>query len=134
MNTIHIIIQKFFNQDKIFVLNKNNLYDFWNYICINKYNNDLINHLFYYYFFNSKNIINRDEYNLYYIIYNKLNTVKQAMSNIFLSEIQKNQFLEKFSKMQRIYYGFAKLGHIYRLKKSKVQINTDLCLNELNPN
>jgi hypothetical protein len=55
------------------------------------------------------------------------------MCNIFLSEIQKIQFLEKLSKMQRTYYGFAKLAHIYRLKKSKVQINTDLCLNELNP-
>ena len=131
MNAFRIIIQKFFNQDRIFMLDKNNQYEFCEYIHKNNHRNHSINNLIYYYFFN----INTDEcdYDMWDNVRKKFNCANSIITNIFLLEQQINEFLEIFSKIQRLYYGFVKLAQIYKFKKATVQVATDLCMNDLDP-
>lgn len=131
MNAIRIIIQKFFNQDRIFMLDKNNKYEFCEYIHANSFRNNPINNLFYYYFFNTT----CDEYNfdMYDNIIKKFNCANRIITNMFVLEPQINKFLDTFSKIQRVYYGFVKLAQLYKFKKATVQVTTDLCMNDLDP-
>lgn len=131
MNAFRIIIQKFFNQDRIFMIDKNNQYEFCEYIYKNNYRNHSINNLIYYYFFN----VNSDEceFDMHDNIRKKLNCANSIITNIFLLESQVNEFLETFSKIQRLYYGFVKLAQIYKFKKAAVQVTTDLCMTNLDP-
>jgi hypothetical protein len=66
-------------------------------------------------------------------IYKKFNELKKLVVNPFMSETMANALLDDFCQFQRIYNGFSRFAHIYKFKKAKVQINTDLCMNELNP-
>lgn len=131
MNAIRIIIQKFFKQDKIFIIDKNNLHEFCHYVYSNNYRYNMINGLFYHYFFS----LHEDEsiLDMHENIRKKFNCVDTITTNIFITESQKNEVLEKFARMQKVYYGFVKLAHIYKFKKAKVQVTTDLCMNDLNP-
>uniref|UniRef100_A0A6C0K1Z2 Uncharacterized protein n=1 Tax=viral metagenome TaxID=1070528 RepID=A0A6C0K1Z2_9ZZZZ len=131
MNALRIIIQKFFNQDKIFMINKNNQYEFCRYIYSNNYINNPINNLFYYYFFN----LHEDEsdFDMHNNISKKFNCINTIIENMFVSESQKNEILEMFSRIQRVYYSFVKLAQLYKFKKATIQVTTDLCMNDLNP-
>jgi len=131
MNAFRVIIQKFFNQDRIFMLDKNNQYEFCEYIYSNNYRKNPINNLFYYYFCNA----NTDEcyFDMHDNIIKKFNCLNVVITNMFLLEQQINEFLETFSKIQRVYYGFVKLAQLYKFKKSTVQVTRDLCMNDLNP-
>jgi len=131
MNAFRVIIQKFFNQDRIFILDKNNQYDFFNYIYSNNHQKLPINNLFYYYFCNTAS--DECEFDMRNNIIKKFNCANAVITNIFVSESQVNEFLETFSKIQRVYYGFAKLAQLYKFKKATVQVTTDLCMNDLNP-
>lgn len=131
MNALRIIIQKFFNQDKIFALDKNNQYDFCKYIYSNKYINNPINNLFYYYFFNLRE--DDSDFDMHDNISKKFNCINTIIENMFVTDSQKNEILEKFSRIQRVYYAFVKLAQLYKFKKAKVQVTTDLCMNDLNP-
>lgn len=132
MNAFRVIIQKFFNQDKIFLIDANNTREFCQYIYSSNYQNNTCNSLFYFYFFNlCEN--NESGPDMYENINKKFNCINAIISNIFVSESQKNEILEMFSKMQRVYYGFVKLAHLYKFKKAKVQVTTDLCMTDLNP-
>jgi hypothetical protein len=131
MNAFRIIIQKFFNHDRIFILDKNNQYEFCEYIHSKNYRNNMINNLFYYYFFNA--ISDDCIFDIRDNISKKFNYVNTVITNIFVLESQIDEFLETFSKIQRVYYGFAKLAQLYKFKKATVQVNTDLCMNDLNP-
>jgi len=131
MNAFRIIIQNFFNQDRIFMLDKNNQSEFCEYIYSKNYRKNPINNLFYYYFFN----ITNDElyFDMHDNISKKFNCLNELISNIFVLESQKDDILDLFSKIQRVYYGFVKLAYLYKFNKAKVQVTTDLCMNDLNP-
>ena len=131
MNALRIIIQKLFNQDKIFMLDKNNQYEFCSYIYSNNYTNNPINNLFYYYFFN----LCEDEcdFDMHDNIIKKFNCINAIIKNMFVSESQKNEISEMFSRIQRVYYSFVKLAQLYKFKKATIQVTTDLCMNDLNP-
>ena len=45
---------------------------------------------------------------------------------------KKEEFIEYFYKIQKIYNALNRFIHNYKYKKSKIVVNTDMCLNELN--
>jgi len=53
------------------------------------------------------------------------------LDNSFIHQERKDKFLTIFSKAQRVYYGFSMLVKRFRYKRAKIQIHTDLCLNEI---
>lgn len=65
---------------------------------------------------------------------NKFDFLSKNLDNIFLDEECKEDFLNTFCKIQKVYNGFRRFGYLYRLKKAKVQVNTDLYMNTLNEN
>jgi hypothetical protein len=118
--TFFHIIQRYFKQDKIFYITRENVFDFW---C---YNSHVSTPQWYCYIFfiNSSGLNN---------IPSKIRILYNILTNNFISESYKEEIFELFSKFQKIYNGFARFSHIYKFKKSKVQVNTDLCLNTLDP-
>lgn len=84
---------------------------------------------------------------LYFLLVEKLNKTQNndnnfiqlkfqgynyVLNNIFLSSTDKENFTILFSKIQKTYYGFARLAHIYRFKYAKMRINTDLGMDDIN--
>jgi hypothetical protein len=131
MNTFQTIIQKYYGQDKVFYLNKDNCMntmDFLQYVYNNNYNKKTEAAIFFYQYILQ---IFVDHSNTF--IHKKFNELKKLIINPFMSEKMANALLDDFCQFQRIYNAFAKLAHIYKFKKAKVQITTDLCTNELNP-
>lgn len=55
----------------------------------------------------------------------------KILSNIFLSQEQRDEILRIFSKCQRTYYAFSRLAYLCKYKKAKTVINTDLDMNIL---
>jgi hypothetical protein len=72
--------------------------------------------------------INRDIITNYKfkILYKNLNVM-------FITEEQKEYLMDMFCKIQKIYKAFSLLAFIYKFKKAKVVITTDLNLNEIIP-
>ena len=133
MNAFQTIIQKCYGQDKVFYLNRENplnSLDFLEYVHSNNYSNKTKASWFFYYYI--LQLFADDDDNDF--IHKKFSELKKLVTNMFMSETLKYEILNDFSKIQRLYYGFAKLAHIYKFKKAKVQISTDLCMNELYPN
>jgi hypothetical protein len=131
MNAFQTIIQKYYGQDKVFCLTKNNgvnSLDFLQYVHENKYNKKTGAAVFFYHYILQIFVDDDNEF-----IYKKFNELKKLVVNPFMSEKMANSLLDDFSGFQRIYNGFVKFAHVYKFKKAKVQINTDLCMNELNP-
>lgn len=56
---------------------------------------------------------------------------KSVMENVFLYPEVKELFSEWFIKMQRTYWGFSRLALIWKWRKPRIQIYTDLYMNEL---
>jgi len=56
------------------------------------------------------------------------------MNNSFISKKIKNKMMEIWVKTIKTQNAFIKLFQLYKYKKSKLQINTDLCLNPIDPN
>lgn len=56
------------------------------------------------------------------------------MKNSFISKKIKNKMIEIWVKTIKTQNAFIKLFQLYKYKKSKLQINTDLCLNPIDPN
>jgi hypothetical protein len=131
MNAFQTIIQKYYGQDKVFYLNKDNCMntmDFLQYVYNNNYNKKTLADGFFYQYILQ---IFVDDTNTF--IHKKFSELKKLIINPFMSEKMANALLDDFCQFQRIYNAFAKLAHIYKFKKAKVQITTDLCTNELNP-
>jgi hypothetical protein len=98
----------------------------------NKYNKKtLAAGFFYQYILQIFNIENKLATNTF--IHKKFNELKKLVVNPFMSETMSQALLDDFCQFQKIYNGFTRLAHIYKFKKAKVQINSDLCMNELNP-
>lgn len=65
--------------------------------------------------------------------HSKFMFLKKGLDNIFYSDVTKNEFINIFNQLQVMYRGFCKLAFIYKFKKAKLQVTTDLFLNDLNP-
>ena len=64
---------------------------------------------------------------------NKFELITQIYANSIVDEEIRNHILSVIQKAQRTYFGFARLARIYRLKRTPVQISTDLYMSELDP-
>ncbi len=64
-------------------------------------------------------------------IRSKFALLQHGMDNIFYSDNTKNECINIFNKLQIMYRGFCKLAFIYKFKKAKLQVSTDLFLNDL---
>jgi len=66
-----------------------------------------------------------------YSIKNKFLFYKDTIANIFLNSKLKEIFNEYFYKIQFVYLQFQKIAYIYKLKKTKFVVNTDMGLNTI---
>jgi hypothetical protein len=66
-----------------------------------------------------------------YSIQTKFNFLKDTLKNIFNTNEMNEEFINYFNKIQKTYHAFSKLSFIYRYKKAKIMVNTDLILNEI---
>ena len=76
-----------------------------------------------------KRFFNKETYN-----YNKFKFYMDTLKNTFMTEIMKNEFIDNFNKIQRVYHILNKLAFTYKYKKSKIIVDNDLCLNKLEIN
>ena len=56
------------------------------------------------------------------------------INNIFLTEEQKNDFINIFCKIQKTYFLLSRFAYIYKYKKAKIVVDFDLCLNPIDFN
>ena len=69
-----------------------------------------------------------------YSIKNKFIFLNETIENIFNTDEIKEKFLDYFNKIQKTYYAFSRLAFLYKYKKAKIMINTDLIMNEIKEN
>ena len=65
---------------------------------------------------------------------NSYTQLQIILNNIFINENIKTQIFQIWIKTIKTYNAFKLLLKLYKYKKSKIQINTDLCLNPIDPN
>jgi len=75
-------------------------------------------------------IFNRKEYS----IPNKFIFLSETLYNMFNTEQIREEILDNFYKIQKIYHGFARLVHNYKYKKANLIIETDLIMNPIKEN
>jgi hypothetical protein len=56
------------------------------------------------------------------------------INNIFLTEEQKEDFINIFCKIQKTYFALSRFAYIYKYKKAKIVVDFDLCLNPIDVN
>lgn len=56
---------------------------------------------------------------------------RELMKNRFIPNKEKDCFMEVYAKSRRTYIGFSKLAIIWRIKKAKQTLTTDLYMNEI---
>jgi len=66
-------------------------------------------------------------------VYTKYQFISKLFSNPMYSETIQENVMELVQKSQRTYFAFVKLARLFRVKTYKVQIDTDLYMNELSP-
>ena len=64
----------------------------------------------------------------------KFKYFNDQINNIFLTEEQKNDFINIFCKIQKIYFALSRFAYIYKYKKAKIVVDFDLCLNPIDIN
>jgi hypothetical protein len=69
-----------------------------------------------------------------YSIQTKFTFLKETFKNIFNTAQIKEEFICYFSKIQKTYHAFSRFAFIYRYKKAKLMVYTDLILNEISEN
>jgi hypothetical protein len=105
------------NNKNFFTEDYNKVYNLiYNIFYHNYYNNDETN----------ENYINKTTFTR-----SKFHTLTEILENIFLTNEYKEDFLKLFCKIQKVYFAISRFAHIYRFKKSKLQINTDLSLSPI---
>jgi hypothetical protein len=128
MTAFFTILQKYYKDERvIFLENNKQKNELWK---NTKIFNNKVQFLLYYYIINNTDIDNYPS-KLSVIVQNKFKHLKTAISNIFNTDDQSEEILNIFSKVQKIYYAFSRLAHIYKIKKAQVKMNYDLCMNEL---
>jgi len=70
----------------------------------------------------------------YYSTYFKFSFFISELNNIFLTEKQKEDFINIFCKIQKIYFALSRLAYIYKFNKANVVADSDLCLNPIDIN
>ena len=134
MATFFTILQKYYQQDTIFLI-KNDIdrMEMWDYVCTHQYiSKDIARFVLYYQLgtiYDKKK--SKKSKNIYDIISHKFTCLDKMLSNIFNTPDINDKILTVFSKLQKIYYAFSKVAYLYKIKKTKIQVNTDLCMNEL---
>jgi hypothetical protein len=141
MKSFYTIIQKHCNPNpkNIYYPDENNgngngCLEYWLNIYKSEFNMSSNNVFIKSVFYNFINMMFTKLKNPYYL--NRFPKVKmiilnETLSNIFLSESQKEEILVTFSKIQRTYYAFSKLAFIFKIKKARLQITTDLGMNDI---
>ena len=56
------------------------------------------------------------------------------INNIFLTEEQKDDFINIFCKIQKTYFALSRFAYTYKYKKAKIVVDFDLCLNPIDIN
>ena len=69
-----------------------------------------------------------------YSIQNKFTFLKDSLNNIFISEQIREEALNYFCRIQKIYNVFSRLAYNYKYKKAKIIIDSDLIMNPINEN
>lgn len=62
---------------------------------------------------------------------------RELTNNVFITKKEKDSFMEIYAKSRRTYIGFSRLAMVWRIKRAKQTITTDLYMNEIdqsNPN
>lgn len=123
MAALCTIIQKCINKEQPPILPNHTLYTYWNDI-LTTMQLSLIQSIYYTYIAH-----------IYYDnMLDKFGYIKtNVLDNAFISNELKAEFLTVFAKIQKTYYGFSRLVHIYKLRRAKLVINTDLYLNTISP-
>ena len=138
MNTFYKIIQKHCKATNIFFPNDENNKDAIFKFCENVYNYELkiekstfIKFIFYHSIINSMHYKFKKCYYITRYPKAKMDALDNILNNIFLSDNQKEEVLNTFAKIQRTYHAFSRFAFIYKVKKAKMQITTDLGLNPI---
>jgi hypothetical protein len=66
-----------------------------------------------------------------YSIENKFKFFYETKHNIFNTKKMSDDFLDYFNKIQKTYYAFSRLAYLYKYKKAKIMVDTDLIMNEI---
>lgn len=66
-----------------------------------------------------------------YTIKNKFSFFKDTNNNLFLNSQSKETFNRLFQQIQFVYSQFQKLSRLYKYKKTRINVNTDLSLNNI---
>jgi hypothetical protein len=69
-----------------------------------------------------------------YSIQNKYKFLNETIENIFNTNEVKETFFDHFNKIQKTYNAFSRLALLYKYKRAKIMVNTDLILNEIKEN
>ena len=69
-----------------------------------------------------------------YSIQNKFLFLSEMFNNMFNSEEIREEILNNFYKIQKVYHGFARLAHNYKYKTAAIIIETDLIMNPIKEN
>ena len=64
----------------------------------------------------------------------KFKYIVDQINNVFLTEEQKEDFINTFCKIQKTYFALARFAYIYKYKKAKIVVDFDLCLNPIDIN
>jgi len=62
---------------------------------------------------------------------NKFIFLKETIENIFYTDEIREKFLDYFNKIQKTYNAFSRLAFLYKYRKAKLMIHTDLIMNEI---
>ena len=62
----------------------------------------------------------------------KFKILETAYNNIFFKMDYFENILTLFCKIQKVYNGFSRFAHIYKFKRAKIKINSDVYLNIIN--
>jgi len=66
-----------------------------------------------------------------YSVISKFALLKEVFENIFMNKEAKEEFLNYFCKMQRVYFLLVKQAYRYKMKKSPIQVSTDVFMTPL---
>jgi hypothetical protein len=64
----------------------------------------------------------------------KFKLLRDGLENVFYNDLIRNAHIQTFYKLQKVYRCMCRLAFIYKFKRAKVQVATDLLLNDLSPN
>ena len=63
----------------------------------------------------------------------KFKLLRDGLENIFYTDLIKTAHVNIFYKLQKVYRCICRLAFIYKFKRAKLQVTTDLLLNDLSP-